>query len=314
MLHRREQVERYLRRGLKIRHLRVILAVAEFGRISKAAEHFHVTQPAISKQIAQLEATLGVELFARHGHSVRLTGAGEHVVRTATAVLAELEDLAQRLEGLGSSITGKVTLGGVATPMVVLVPAAMGAFKRRAPHAAVHLVEGAGDDLLASLRTGEIDLFVGRLNRRAVASGIEYEDILADPTVVASGSGHPLSRRSALEWHDVAGQEWILPPATLHEFSAMAHWLEARGIRPSPSTTESRSLLANLALLSATDFLTLMPRHLAQTYAAEGRIAILALPECDALGPLQLAWNAGRSNPAADLFAQCLREAAQRLA
>ena len=310
----REQIERYLKRGLKIRHLRVVLAVAEFGRISKAAEHFHVTQPAISKQVAEVEAALGVTLFERHGHKVRLTGAGEHVVRTATTILAELEDLAQRLDGLGGGITGKVTLGGVATPLIALVPEAVRQFKRRAPHAAVHLVEGAGDDLLASLRAGDIDLFVGRLNRRAVASGIRYEDILADPTVVVSGAAHALARRSTLEWSDVARQEWILPPATLHEFSAMVHWLETHGVRPAPSTTESRSLLANLALLSATAAVTLMPKHIAQIYAAEGRVAILPLPPCEALGPLQMAWNDGRLHPAAELFAEHLRSVARRLA
>lgn len=313
MPHGRDQIERYLKRSLKIRHLRIVLAVAEFGRIGKAAEHFHVTQPAISKQLAEVEAALGVDLFERHGHTVRLTAAGEHVVRTATAVLAELEDLGQRLEGLGSGITGKVTLGGVPTPLIALVPEAMRQFKRRAPRAAVHLVEGPGDDLLASLRAGDIDLFIGRLNRRAVASGIQYEDILADPTVVVGGFGHPLARASPLDWSDVAAQEWILPPATLHEFSDMMHWLETHGVRPAPSTTQSRSLLANLALLSATELLTLMPKHIAQIYVAEGRLAILPLPPCDALGPLQMAWNEGRQSPVAVLFAQCLREAARRL-
>ena len=85
-------------------------------------------------------------------------------------------------------------------------------------------------------------------------------------------------------------------------------------VRPAPSTTESRSLLANLALLSATDAVTLMPKHIAQIYAAEGRVAILPLPPCEALGPLQMAWNDGRLHPAAELFAEHLRSVARRLA
>lgn len=310
----REQIERYLKRGLKIRHLRVVLAVAQFGKISKAAEHFHVTQPAISKQIAEVEAELGVKLFDRLGHTLRLTGAGEHMVHTATAVLMELEDLAQRLAGLGDGITGKVTLGGVATPLIALVPEAISQFKQKAPHGAVHLVEGSGDDLLAALRAGEIDIFIGRLNRRAVASEMQYEDILVDPTVVVSGFGHPLSRRKALDWADVVGEQWILPPANLHEYRAIMHWLDQRGVRPAPSSTESRSTLANLALLTSTPFLTLMPKHIAHIYAKQERLAILSLPPCDALGPLQMVWNEGRLSPAGELLADCLRAVARKLA
>lgn len=309
----RVQIERYLKRGLKIRHLRVLLAVAELGRIGRVAEHFHVTQPAISKQVSEVEAALGVRLFDRIGHTLRLTAAGEHMVHSAALVLTELEGLAQRLDGLGEGITGKVSFGGVATPFVVLVPEAVAQFKRRAPHGAVHLIEGSGDDLLASLRAGEIDLFIGRLSRRAVSSELQYEDILADPTVVVAGPGHALARRTTLEWADVAQEQWILPPANLHEYRATLHWLEQQGIRPAPSSTESRSLLANLSLLGTMSFLTLMPRLIAQTYAAQGRLAILPLPPSDALGPLQLVWNAQRLGPAAQLFADCLRSAAGRV-
>lgn len=305
------QIERYLKRGLKIRHLRVLLAVAELGRIGKVAEYFHVTQPAISKQIAEVESALGVRLFDRSGHALKVTGAGEHMVRSAATVLMELEGLARRLDGLGEGITGRVSLGGVATPFVVLVPDAVARFKQQAPHAAVHLIEGAGDELLTALRVGEIDLFVGRLSRRAVATELQYEDVLSDPVVIACGIHHPLARRTELDWSDVLDQEWILPPADLHEYRAFMHWLERQGVRPGPSSVESRSILANLSLVATTDLLMPIPQRIAQTYAAQQRLAILPLPPGEVLGPLQLVWNQGRLGPAGELMADCLRAAAR---
>ncbi|MCK9512280.1 MAG: LysR substrate-binding domain-containing protein [Pigmentiphaga sp.] len=309
----RAQIDRYLKNGLKIRHLRVLLAAAELGRISRVAEQFDVSQPAISKQISEVEAALGVRLFERQGHVLRLTNAGEHMMRSANAMVVEIEELAERLGSMGAGITGKVALGGVATTFIVFAPQAVARFKARAPHAALSLIDGSGDELLAALRAGEIDLFVGRLGSRAVPADVRSEDLLDDPTVIVSGTDHPLARKPKLEWSHLAGQEWIVPPINLPEYRNMLQWLDEHGVHPPVGSIESRSLLANLQLIATGRYLSLMPRAAAIQLAHQGRLSLLKFPPATAVGPLQLVWLEARQSPAARLLAECLRDVAREL-
>ncbi len=296
-----------------MRHLKLLLAAANLGKVGKVAKAFQVSQPAISKQLAEIETALGLRLFDRFGHSLRLTGAGEHVMRSASAMLVEMEDLAKQLGSLGEGITGKVAFGGVATTFITFIPPAMKRFKSRAPHSSVSLHDGSADSLLGRLRDGEIDLFIGRMNQRALPNDIRSEDILDDPSLIVSGVSHPLARKSSADWSSLAGQNWILPPTNLPESRIFLQWLEQRGVKLSQGVIESRSLLANIGLLETDEYLSMMPQSAARVYLREGRIARLAFPACDLLGPMQIVWMEGRLSPAAKLFAECLRDVGHTL-
>lgn len=93
----------------------------------------------------------------------------------------------------------------------------------------------------------------------------------------------------------------------------MLQWLEQRGVKLSPGTIESRALLANIGLLQTDQYLTMIPQSAARIYVGEGKIARLAFPACDVMGPLQIVWMEGRLSPAAKLFAECLRDVAKSL-
>lgn len=306
-------IERLLKDRLRVRQLRLLLALAEKRRVGVVAKQFNVTQPAISKQLAELEEAFGFRLFDKTGHVLRPTAAGEHVLRAAAAVVLELEVLNQQLRGAKEGVTGKVAVGGVITPFALLVPRAVEHFADLAPQAGLRLVEAPVDELLAALRTGDLDLFIGRLSRRAVPSEIQFETLLADLSVVVAGPAHPLEHKRPLAWDDLPGLPWILPPGELQESRALLHWLARQGIRPPPNSIESRSVIAQLGLLATHRYLSVMPQVLARHYARERRVSILPLDPIDAMGPLQLAWNERRLSAAARLFAGCLREAASRI-
>lgn len=310
---RQSEIERYLTGVLKMRHLKLLLSAASLGRVSKVALAFGVSQPAISKQIAEIEAALGMRVFDRVGHRLQLTGAGEHVMKSASAMLAEMEALAQRLGSLGEGMTGKVSLGGVATTFVVFIPKALARFRLRAPHSPVSLTDGSSDQLLNALRAGDIDLFIGRLNQRVMPKDIRYEEILHDPTVIVCGPSHPLAGKRSLEWSSLSGQEWVLPPADLPETRAMLQWLAQRGVKLPVGRVESRSLLAILALLETNQYISLVPQSAAQLYVKEGRLSRLPFPACDALGLSQIVWIEGRLSAAAQLLAECIRDVAKSL-
>ncbi len=304
------RIEAYLTGSLRMRHLRLLLTAAELGKVGKVATAFGVSQPAISRQIAELESALGLKLFDRVGHALQLTSAGEDVVRSANAMLLEMEDLARRLGNVGEGITGKVRLGGVATTFVTLVPGALASFKAQAPHAAITLADETADELLAGLRAGSHDLIVGRVHHRALGPGIVCEKLLDDPAVIACGPGHPLARKRSPDWSILAGQEWIMPPAHLPEHRATLQWLQAHGVRVPASSVESRSLLANIGLLETGQYLSLIPQSAGRLYARQRRVNLLPFPPCEVLGPLQLAWHEARLTPATQLLAECLRREA----
>lgn len=307
-------IEAYLTGALKMRHLKLLLAAADLGKVGKVAAAFGVSQPAISRQLAEVEASLGLKLFDRVGHLLQLTRAGEDMVRSANAMLLEMQELAQRLGRIDDGTTGKVRLGGVATTFVTLVPGAMERFKAQAPHASVALSDGSADALLSALREGTLDLFVGRLNQRAVGSEIRSETLLDDPSVIVSGVTHPSARIRTADWSSLAGQEWIVPPAQNPEHRATLQWLQARGVRLPASSVESRSLLANIGLLETGKYLSLVPLSTARIYARQHRLSMLPFPPCDVLGALQLVWHESRMTRVVQLLADCLRREARLMA
>jgi DNA-binding transcriptional LysR family regulator len=308
------RIEAYLTGALKMRHLKLLLTVADLGKVGKVAAAFGVSQPAISRQISEVEASLGLKLFDRVGHLLQLTSAGEDMVRSASAMLTEMEDLAERLGNVSGGIIGKVRLGGVATTFASLVPGALAAFKAQAPRAAVALIDSSADQLLAAMRGGTLDLFVGRLSQRAIGNDIRSEKLLDDPTVIVSGMGHPLARKRTTDWNSLAGQEWIVPPAQMPEHRATLQWLEARGVRVPTSRVESRSLLANIGLLETGNYLSLVPQSTARLYARQRRLSLLPFPPCNVLGPLLLVWRDSLLSPAVQLLADCLRHEATVIA
>lgn len=141
-----------------LRHLRYFVAVAEFGTASKAAERLHVSQPALSRQVQDLQTALGIALFEKVGRNVRLTGAGEDLLTYARAVLNEVEALKERARSLGSGEVGVLRVGATAQTLERLFPKLLERFRRVLPAVEVRLTEGTSGALLERLERGEVHL------------------------------------------------------------------------------------------------------------------------------------------------------------
>jgi DNA-binding transcriptional LysR family regulator len=193
----------------ELRHLRVFREVARLGSLSAAAESLAYTQPAVSQQMAALERRAGMPLLERTTRGVRLTDAGDALLRHAEAILAE-QTLAEReLEAIAGLRGGRVRLASFPTAGAALVPVAVSLFSARYPEVELAVLEAEPEESVPMLRAGELEVaIVGAPNQPegfgALYEGIELRHLFDEPRYAVLPSEHRLARRKRLRLEDLA--------------------------------------------------------------------------------------------------------------
>ena len=181
-----------------MRQLEVFLAVARAGSFRRAAERVHLSQPALSQHVGELERGLGARLFERRGRSVALTEAGRILEDHALRVLATLDGAQQAIADLAGGARGSLVVGASTTPGLYLMPALMGAFEREHPGIAVDLRIANSRVIEEQVRANELDL--GVVGGHGLGPG---EECLAagmlDELVLIAAPGHAWVRRARLD-------------------------------------------------------------------------------------------------------------------
>ena len=195
---------------LDVRRMRVLREVAVQGSFSAAAEALSFTQSAVSQQIAALEREAGTILVQRGARGVRLTEAGEALVRHADAILARLEDAAAELEAIAGLKGGRLRMASFESAGATLMPLAIAKFRERHPAIELSMVMGEPEQTEPQLKSGELDLVVGFGARLANDDdGIERHFLLDDPMFLVLPSDHPLANKRNLRLADLADEAWI---------------------------------------------------------------------------------------------------------
>ena len=197
---------------LDVRRLRVLREVATTGSFSAAAESLAFTQPAVSRQIATLEAEAGAQLVERGARGIRLTPAGELLVEHAEAILDRLAVAETQLDALAHLRAGRLRMGAFPTANATLVPLAIAAFADAYPEVELRLEEAISSQLLDRLAGGEVDLAVisdHDLGTLESDDTFDVELLMEDPLHVALPRGHRLAAKRPLEMRDLAEETWI---------------------------------------------------------------------------------------------------------
>jgi DNA-binding transcriptional LysR family regulator len=142
---------------LDIVRLRVLVAVAAHGSVTRAAKQLNYSQPSVSHHLARLEAETGARLLQRVGRGIRLTPEGEHLARRAAEIIGRVDAAAAELSAMVGLRTGRVRVAGFQSALSVLVPPAGAALRRDHPGLELHLVDAHPQVALGLLRDGEID-------------------------------------------------------------------------------------------------------------------------------------------------------------
>jgi DNA-binding transcriptional LysR family regulator len=198
---------------MELQQMRYVVAVAELGSFTRAAEQCFVVQSALSHQVAKLEQELGARLFHRTSRTVRLTPAGQAFLTSARECLAAAERASAEVAAATGEIRGRLAVGMIPTVAAVDVPAALRAFHDEYPQVRVSLVSAASDALVAQVDEGRLDLaFIGLVEDVPVDPG--HSRVLArDPLVALLPPDHRLAGRTRVRLQSLADEDFVDFPA-----------------------------------------------------------------------------------------------------
>jgi DNA-binding transcriptional LysR family regulator len=302
----------FLKARLKTRQLLLLIALDDYRNIHRAADELHMTQPAASKQIKDLEEMLDVKLFERLPRGMEPTIFGEAMIRHARMALTSLTLAHDDIVTLKAGLTGQVEVGVIMTPAMTLLPRAIARVKQEAPLLRIGVQLETSNVLLDKLQRGRLDFMIGRIADGATTTGLLYEELTEEPACAVVRPGHPLLENEALGLPDIAARPWILPPhgsILRYRFDMM---FRRAGLAPPSDVIDTTAMLVITALLQQTDSLHVMPIEVAQYYASLNVVRILpiALPcKMDAFGIVRQQDHL--LSPGADLLLRAVRASAQ---
>jgi LysR family hydrogen peroxide-inducible transcriptional activator len=291
-----------------VRQLEYLVAVAKTLNFREAAKLCHVSQPALSAQIARIEETLGVMLLERDRRRVLVTAVGEEIVQRAQRVLNELDELSELAETHSSPHAGVLRLGVIPTVAPYAMPRALGRLHKRFPELEIRLREDQTARLVELVELGELDVLL--LALEAELSDLETLPVFRDPFVFACDEHHALCTRKLIRETDLEGQRVLL----LDDGHCLKDqtWAicKARGIKHA-ADFRATSLGTLAQMVSTGNGVTLLPTL---SLGTEGRLPglrVIPFVKPVPYRTIGLAWRT--TSPRKELFrsiGECLQELA----
>ena len=296
---------------MELRHLRYFVAVAEMENVSRAALKLHVSQPALSRQIRDLEDEIGFRLLERTAKSVRLTDAGRAFLDNARSLLQNADDAVTKARAVASAEPSELHVGYSPTPTVEILPKTLRAFQRAMPNVHVRLHDWSNKDILDGIRDGrlQLGLFVPPAKASALRD-VRYETLFQGRVCVAVAPQHPFARRRAIPIAEVAAEPLI--GLTREDYPSYYDYLSIifAKVKQKPRVVEEHdsfsaiisTVEAGTGVAIATDF----------AYSFGNRLKFLHItPEPKPIS-VGIVAPKGRLSLAAKKFWECAKEAASK--
>ena len=301
---------------IRFRHLSCFVVVAQQPTLARAAERLHLSQPAVSKTLSELEDLAGRRLVERGRAGTQLTPAGEQFLMYAVDVTRAMESAATALSGTGQPTVPAVHVGALPTATGGLLAEAIAQLRQRRPHARVAVRTDHNPELLAALKSGEVDFALARMAEPAMMQGVSFELLYAESLAVVVQPRHPLAAGSAAVGRDLSppallDYPLVVPGAGTAPRHQVDAFFESRGLTLPAGRTETQdaSVARALTLLSAAVWIT--PRHAVQLDLDRGWLHALSVPVPGGAEPVGLL---ARSGSAPSELAAQLMEILRQLA
>lgn len=303
-------VDRALTR-LKLRQLRLLVAVGVHGNIQNAARELGISQPAATKMIQDLELDFEVKLFNRTNRGVVPTVFGETLIRHGKLIFAQVSNAAQELDDLNEGNAGRVVVGTLLAASTSLIPSAIDILLDERPNVAIKISEGTNEVLMPGLLSGEIDMVVGRLPSHRHRDKIRQEKLLDDRIVAVVGNQHCLAGQTNVTFAQTKPFGWIVPPLETTLRRQVDHFFVGQQQYVPPMTIETVSYLTNRALLQSRDLIGLIPAEVVAQDVANGYLSLLDWTVPFGNGPIGISVRAADElSPAGRAFKAALHKAA----
>lgn len=308
-------IDRVLRSNLKLRHLQLLIALDEFRHLGRAADFLSLTQPAVSKSLAEIERMFALDLFVRSTRGTEPTPYGASVVRFARSVLADYARTQDEIAAVASGAAGRVSVGAMVVATPGLLAPAVSALKRRTARTTVAVEEGDLTRLLPRLRVGELDLIVGRLEPGYAAPDLETEALYQEAMCIVIPTGHALAARRKVDWADLVDLPWVVPPAWASSRVKLAQMFYKHGLNPPTDLVETASYLNTLTFMQQLQAVGFVAQGVALHLEQQGLGRRLALPVPIELPPVGIITMKSRlRTPACLQLMECLRAQAGKAA
>jgi DNA-binding transcriptional LysR family regulator len=296
---------------LDSRRLRVLCEVARHGSFSAAADALGYTQPAVSRQIAALEAEVGAVLVRRVPQGAVLTDAGRLLSERGAAVLSYLQDMEDELRALMGLEAGTLRLATFASAAGSIVPRAVALFRDRHPEVELTVEMYDPDESIPRLRAGEFDLALSHdprddPGRRDQADDLDVVPLFDDPMYVAMPSGHALCGAAGLTMGDFSSEPWMLATGrTCPDARLFLRACHDAGFEPRIAF-QNDDYGAILGFVAAGVGVALVPDM--ATRAVRGDVVIRELDPAPPSRPISVILPSGYRSPAAAAMLEILRD------
>ena len=195
---------------MELRHLRYFLVVGEVLNFTKAAARLRVAQPALSRQVQDLEDEIGVDLLRRSPRGVTLTAEGKFFLQEVRELLKRVDESVERTRALARGEYGELHIGYIPIPTAEILPRALEAFRKAVPRVKLVLHDLSTDELIAGLRNDTLELAIMVQPIGEQTAGIEFETLRSYVWGVALSRAHPFARLKSIPLEKLAGERLVI--------------------------------------------------------------------------------------------------------
>jgi DNA-binding transcriptional LysR family regulator len=302
-------------RRLKLRHMEILLAVVETGSMAKAGTRLAISQPAISRAIAEMEHALGVPVFDRSPRGVEPTQYGRVLLKRGLAAFDEVAQAVKDIDFLADPTVGELWIGttpGLAEGIVLSVIERLSVHY---PRIVVHLVPGSSLVQFEALRQRRIELGFGGTTESISHDDIEAETLYEEPLTVVAGLDNRWSRRRKIKLAELVDEPWTWPASGTIIDSLVIEAFRVNGVKPPRATIYADAYSLRLRLAAGGRFLAIVPASIMKFPGKPGAIKVLPVDLPTTRRQIGIITLKNRTlGPLAQLFINCAREIAKPLA
>ncbi|ENV15123.1 LysR substrate-binding domain-containing protein [Acinetobacter guillouiae] len=289
------KIDHYLRSNLKLRHLQLLVTLDEMRHIGKVANYLNVTQPAISKTLADFEEGLNIKLFDRTTRGMLPTEAGVCLVKYAKKILNEIASARDDLVAISEGRATRIAIGLLPAVSLSILPNFIARVENEMVSTSINAREGSSDVLISLLRTGELDVMIGNLAAKPLGIEFRTKHLYKDPIVVVVKKAHPLVTKQDLTWTDLSEFPMVLPPEFATTRIVIEEFLLCHQVNLSKRYVESLSTLTNIGVLLATESIGFLSFQLADYFKKANLVDILPLTMKNIYIDIGLVWYTERT-------------------
>ena len=302
-------------RRLKLRDLHYLLTVVQAGSMAKAATLLSVSQPVISKVIADMEHMLGVRLLDRSPRGVEPTIYGRRLLSSGYAVFDELRQGVIEIEHLSDPAAGELSIGSNEASTLGIVPAAIASIRRQHPRFFIQVIlANTAAEQRRELSQRRIEFAIGRMWAPASDRDFETETLYEQNFFVVAGKRNPWSRRSRIELSELLEGPWVMPSLAGVSGQLVAEIFRQGGMEMPKGNVVTASFQLNQRLLEDGRFLAILPAAVAYSLTKNSAVQILpvSLPEIPSPVGITKLRNR-RLSPVAEIFIDAARAVAKSM-